>query len=175
MKKKPAGWAESAAQQSVPRRPLSPNVVIDPPTNVTQDRNDKRFSTYPKSTPLFQPGEGILSTQLTEPNILRKPKICKPIGVMDTPAPPLTRTTFQQQGTSAVQDRNRSPINSSKQFCLKLSKQFCREQKQKHNQSNQSPSHLPTSSKQWCQWLSRTKTDLVSRRPPGMVRMARSF
>ena len=27
-----AGWAESVAQQSVPRRPLSPNVVIDPPT-----------------------------------------------------------------------------------------------------------------------------------------------
>ena len=49
-----AGWAESVAQQSVPRRPLSPNVVIDPPTKVTRDRNDKRFSTYPKTTPLLQ-------------------------------------------------------------------------------------------------------------------------
>ena len=28
-----AGWAKSVAQQSVHRRPLSPNVVIDPPTN----------------------------------------------------------------------------------------------------------------------------------------------
>ena len=46
-----AGWAESVAQQSVPRPPLSPNFVIDPPTNVTQDRVDKRFSTYPKTNP----------------------------------------------------------------------------------------------------------------------------
>ena len=44
-----AGSAESVAQQSFSRRPLSPNVVIDPPTNVTQDRVDKRFSTYPKT------------------------------------------------------------------------------------------------------------------------------
>ena len=110
-----AGWAESVAQQSVPRRPLSPNVVIDPPTNVTQDRVDKRFSTYPKTTPLFQPGEGLFSTQLTAPSILKKPEFRKPIRVTDPPAPPLTRTTFQQQGTSAVQDRNRSqsPINNS--------------------------------------------------------------
>ena len=106
---------ESVAQQSVPRRPLSPNVVIDPPTNVTQDRVDKRFSAYPKTTPLFQPGEGIFSTQLTEPSILRKPEIRKAIRVTDPPAP-LTRPTFQQQGTSAVQDRNRSqsPINNSR-------------------------------------------------------------
>ena len=54
-----AGWAELVAQQAVPRRPLSPNVVIDPPTNVTQDRVDKRFNRYPKTTPLFQPGEGL--------------------------------------------------------------------------------------------------------------------
>ena len=109
-----AGWAESVAQQSVPRRPLSPNVVIDPPTNVTQDRVDKRFSTYPKTTPLFQPGERFSSTQLTEPSILKKPEVLKPIRVTDPPAPPLTTTTFQQQGTSAVQDRNRSqsPINN---------------------------------------------------------------
>ena len=109
-----AGWAESVAQQSVPRRPLSPNVVIDPPMNVIKDRADKRFSTYPKTTPLFQPDERLFSTQLTEPSILKKPKVRKPIRVTDPPAPPLTRTTFQQQGTSAVQDRNRtqSPINN---------------------------------------------------------------
>ena len=102
------------AQPSVSRRPLSPNVDIDPPTTVTQDRVDKRFSTYPKTTPLFQPGEGLFSTQLTEPSILKKPEIRKPIRVTEPPAPPLTRTTFQQQGMSAVQDRNRSqkPINN---------------------------------------------------------------
>ena len=112
--KRTAGWAESVAQQSVPRRPLSPNVFIDPPTNVTQDRVDKRFSTYPKTTPLFKPGEGVFSTQLTEPSILKKPEIRKPIRITDPQAPPLTKTTFQQQGMSAVQDRNRSqsPINN---------------------------------------------------------------
>ena len=110
-----AGWAESVAQQSVHRRSLSPDVVIDPPTNVTQERVDKRFSTYPKTTPLFQPGEGLFSTQLTEPSILKKPEVRKSIRVTDPPAPPLTRTTFQQQGTSAIQTRNRSqsPINNS--------------------------------------------------------------
>ena len=102
------------AQQSVPRRPLSPNVVIDPPTNVTQDWVDKRFSTYPRATPLFQPGEGLFSTQFTEPSILKKPEIRKPIGVTDPPAQPLTRTTFLQQGTSAVQDRNRSQSSINK-------------------------------------------------------------
>ena len=109
-----AGWAESVAQQSVSRRPLFPNVVIDPPTNVIKDRADKHFSTYPKTTPLFQPGERLFSTQLTEPSILKKPEVRKLIRVTDPPAPPLTRTTFQQQGTSAVQDGNRSqsPINN---------------------------------------------------------------
>ena len=107
-------WAEAGAQQSVPQRPLSPNVVIDPPTNVTKDRADKRFSTYPKTTPLFHPGERLFSTQLTEPSILKKPEVRKSIRVTDPPAPPLTRTTFQQQRTSAVQYRNRSqsPNNS---------------------------------------------------------------
>ena len=111
-----AGWAESVAQQSVHRRPLSPNVVIDPPTNVTQEKIDKGFSTYLKTTPLFQTGEGFFSTQLTEPSLLQKPEVLKPIRVTDPPAPPLTRTTFQQQGTSAVQTRNRSqsPINNSR-------------------------------------------------------------
>ena len=111
-----AGWAESVTQQSVHRRPLSLNVVIDPRTNVTQERVDKGFSIYPKTTPLFRPGEGLFSTQLTEPSILKKPEVLEPIGVTDPHAPPLTRTTFQQQGTSAVQTRNRSqsPINNSR-------------------------------------------------------------
>ena len=111
-----AGWAESVAQQSVHRRPLSANVFIDPPTNVTQERVDKRFSTYPKTTPLFQPGEGIFSTQLTKPSNLKKPEVRKPIRVTNPPAPPLTRKTFQHQGTSVVQTRNRSqsPINNSR-------------------------------------------------------------
>ena len=74
---KTAGWAESVAQQSVPRQPLSPNVVIDPPTNVTKDRADKSFSTYPKTTLLFQPRERLFSTQLTEPSILKKPEVRK--------------------------------------------------------------------------------------------------
>ena len=109
-----AGWAESVAQQSVHRRPISPNVVIDPPANVTKDRADKRFSTYSKTTPLFQPSERLFSTQLTDPSILKKREVLKPIRVTDPPAPPLRRTTFQQQGTSALQTRNRSqsPINN---------------------------------------------------------------
>ena len=58
----------------------------------------------------------LFSTQLTAASILKKPEIRKPIRVMDPPAPPLTKTTFQQQGTSAVQDKNRSqsPINNSR-------------------------------------------------------------
>ena len=65
-------------------------------------------------TPLFQPGEGLFSTQLTEPSILRKRKNREPIRLTGPPAL-LTRTTFQRQGTSAVQPRNRSqsPINKS--------------------------------------------------------------
>ena len=74
-----AGWTKSVPQLSVSRRPLSPNVVIDPKMKVTQERVDKRFSTYPKITPLFQPGEGLFSTQLTETSILKKSEIRKSI------------------------------------------------------------------------------------------------
>ena len=104
------------AQLSVHRGPLSPNVVIDPPTNAMKGRADKRFSTYPKTTPLFQQGEGLFSTRLTEPSILKKLELRKPIRVTDPPAAPLTRPTFQQQGTSAIQTRNmsQSPINNSR-------------------------------------------------------------
>ena len=129
-----AGWAESVAQQSVPRRPLSPNVVIDPPTNESRteltnvsalklppkttrklpENYPRKLPVSPKTTPLFQPGERLFSTQLTELSILKIPEVRKSFRVTDPPAPPLTRTTFQQQGTSAVQDRNRSqgPINN---------------------------------------------------------------
>ena len=108
-----AGCAESVAQQSVHRRPLSANVVIDLPTTVIQDKVDKRFSTYPKTTPLFQPGEGLFSTQPIEPSIFEKTEIRKS-RVTEPPAP-LTKTTFQQQENSAVQDskRSQSPINNS--------------------------------------------------------------
>ena len=54
-----AGWANSVAQQSVPNRQLSQNVVIKPPKSVTQDKIDKRFSAYPKTSPLFQPCAGL--------------------------------------------------------------------------------------------------------------------
>ena len=88
------GWAESVAQQSVSRRPLSPNVVMDPHTNFKQDRVDKRFTTYLKTTALFQPGEGLFPMELTEPSFVTKPKIRRSIRVTEPPAP-LTKTTFQ--------------------------------------------------------------------------------
>ena len=53
---KTIGWTNSVAQQSGPRRSLSPKVVIKPPENVKQDNCDKRFNAYLKTTPLFQPG-----------------------------------------------------------------------------------------------------------------------
>ena len=98
------------AQQSGPIGPLSPNVVINPPKDVTQDRVDKRFSTS-----LIQLGEGLFSTQLTELSILMKPELRKSIRVTGPP-PPLTGTIFQQQGTSAAQERDssQSPINNSR-------------------------------------------------------------
>ena len=95
------------AQESGPSRPLTPNVVINPPKNVTQDRGDKRFSTYPKTTRLFQPGAGIFSTQLQDSSILKKPKIPKSIRVSQ-PETLLPNTTFQRQGPSAFQHWQRS-------------------------------------------------------------------
>ena len=64
-----AGLANSVAQHSGPSRPLSPSVVIEPPMNVTHDRGDKRFSSYPNTTPLFQPGAGLFSAQLQNSSI----------------------------------------------------------------------------------------------------------
>ena len=48
-----AVWAKSVAQYSSPSRPLSRKVVINPPKNITQDRGDKLFSAYWKTTLLF--------------------------------------------------------------------------------------------------------------------------
>ena len=70
--------AEADEEQS---RPLSANVVIDPPKNVTQERGNKRFSAYPKTTSLFQPGAGLFSAQLQDSSILKKPEIPKSIRV----------------------------------------------------------------------------------------------
>ena len=117
-RRKPAisqDWLKSVAEQSGPSRPLSPNVVVEPPKNVTQDRTDKRFSAYPKTTPLFHSGAGLFSAPLTEPSILKKTEIRKSIRVTD-PQTQLAKTTFQQQGTSASQNRFRSqsPINSNR-------------------------------------------------------------
>ena len=44
-------WAGAGAQQSVPQRALSPNVVIDPPTDVTKDRAEKTFQHLPENYP----------------------------------------------------------------------------------------------------------------------------
>ena len=90
-----AGWANSVAQQSGPSLPPSPNVVIDPPKNVTQDRGDKHFSAYLKTTPLFQPGAGLFLTQLKDSSILKKPEIPKSIRVTESQTF-LPKTTFQQ-------------------------------------------------------------------------------
>ena len=78
-----AGFANSVAQHSSPSRPLSPNAVINPPKNVTQDRGNKCFSAYPKTTPLFQLGAGFFSTQLQDSSILKKQEIPKSIRVTE--------------------------------------------------------------------------------------------
>ena len=106
---------KTVAEHSGPSRPLSPNCVVDPPKNGTQDIGDKRFSAYPKTNPLFQSGAGFFSAPLTEPYILKKPEIRKSIRVTD-PQTQLAKTTFQQQGTPASQNRfrSKSPINNSR-------------------------------------------------------------
>ena len=90
---------KKVAQHSAPSRPLFPDCVLDLPTNVAQDIVDKLFTVYPKTKPLFQPGLGLFSAPLTELSILKKPEIHKSIRITD-PQAPLTKTTFQQQGTS---------------------------------------------------------------------------
>ena len=89
------------------RRPLSPNVVIVPPKNLTYNRSDKRSSFYPKTTLLFQPDARLFSTQLQDSKTLKKPEIPKSISVTE-PQKFLPKTTFQQQGPSAFQNRQRS-------------------------------------------------------------------
>ena len=110
-----AGWANSVAQHSGPSQPLSPNVVINSPKNCTQDRGDKRFSAYPKTTPLYQPGAGLFSAQLQDASIFTKPEIPKSIRVTE-PEKFLPKTAFQQKGPSAFHNRQRSqsPKHSSR-------------------------------------------------------------
>ena len=91
-----AGWANSVVQQSGPSRPLSSNVLINPPKNVTQNRRDKLFSAYPKTTLLFQPGAEHSSTQLQDSSIPKKPEIPNSIRVTESQTL-LPKTTFQQQ------------------------------------------------------------------------------
>ena len=109
-RRKPAisqDWLKSVAERSGPSRPLLPSVVVEPPKNVTQDRSDKRFSAYPKTTTLFQPGVGVLSPPRQEPSFLTRSEIPKSISVTDHPVH-LSRTTIQQQGTSTTQNKQRS-------------------------------------------------------------------
>ena len=94
-------------QHSGCSRPLSPNVVIDPPKNVTQDRGDKHFRAYPKTTDVFQAGAGLFLVQLQDSSILKKPEIPKWIMVTE-PQTFLPKTTFQQKGPSAFLNRQRS-------------------------------------------------------------------
>ena len=49
-----AGWANSVVQQSGLSRSQNSIMLIKPPNSVTQDKIDKRFSAYPKTTQLFQ-------------------------------------------------------------------------------------------------------------------------
>ena len=102
-----AGWPNSVAQHSCPSWPLSPNVQIDPPKSVTQDRSAKRISAYLKITPLFQPGAGLFSAQLQDSSNLKKPEIPKSNRVTKQQTV-LLKTTFQQQGPTRFQNRQRS-------------------------------------------------------------------
>ena len=108
-------WLKSVAERSGPSRPLSQNVVVKLPKNVTQERSDKRCSAYPKTTTLFQPGVEIFSPPRQEPSFLKRSEIPKSIRVTDPPVH-LSRTTFQQQGTSTVlnKQRSQSPKHNSR-------------------------------------------------------------
>ena len=108
-------WLNSVAERSGPSRPLSPNVVVEPPKNVTQDGSDKRFSAYPKTTTLLQPDVGIFSPPRQEPSFLKRSESPKSFRMTDPPVH-LSRTTFQQQGTSTVlnKQRSQSPKHNSR-------------------------------------------------------------
>ena len=125
------GWEKSVAQQSGPSWPPSPNVVINPPKNVTQDRSDKRFSAHQTTIPLFQPGAALSSAQLQDSSILRKPEISKSIRVTEPQVFLLKATLLQQQRLSEFpkrqrsqshkhNSRNRSMESKTKQQCSKL-------------------------------------------------------
>ena len=115
-----ADWANSEAQHSGPSRLLSSNVVINPPKDVTQDRGDKRFRTYPKTTPLFQPAAGFFSADLQDSSILKKPEIPKSTRATEAQTF-LPKTRFEQQGPSAFQ--NKSPKHSSRKRSMESQNQ----------------------------------------------------
>ena len=96
--------------------------MIDAPKNVTQNRGDKNFTTYPKTTQLFQPDAGLFSAQLQDSIILKKPKIPKSIRVTE-PQTVLPKTTFQQQRPSAFQNRQKSQSLKQKSLSRSMESQ----------------------------------------------------
>ena len=104
---------KAMTQRSLTSRPLSPDCVFDPPANVTQTRGVKLFSAYPILRCYFNRMLGSFQHWQSRP-LKQKPKTHKPFRFMD-PHATLTKTTFQQHGTSAFQNRNRSHslINNS--------------------------------------------------------------
>ena len=65
------------AEQFGPSRSPSPNAEASPLKNVTEDKNNKRFSTYLKSASRLQLGVGELTAQLLVPSIPKTPEINK--------------------------------------------------------------------------------------------------
>ena len=109
------------AQQSVPSRRLSPDSLFDQPTNVTQAKGDKRFSAYPKTTPIFQPALRLFSVPLAEPSILKKPDI--QINHSNGPA------SAVDEDVSAARNGNIPKQKQESESHKQLPKQNCREQK----------------------------------------------
>ena len=147
--------------------------MIDPPKNVTQDRSDKLFSAYPKTTPLFQPGAGLFSTQLQDSSILMKPEILKSIRVTETQTF-LPKTTFQHQGPSAFQNRQEQ---LSQQEQLSSQEQLSQQIAGKPKPNNSEPSY-PTSNlsiEWWPKRITKTQANGILRRLIGVSRVSRTF
>ena len=132
MKKKIGGWTDSVVQRSGPNWSLSPNVLMDPPRNVTQDKNEKKFSTYLKTSQQFQPCVGFISIQLHDSNFPKKQEVHKRISVTELQTL-LPKMTFQEQGMRAIQNRQRSqnPIINSRN----------RSAESRNSKPSHSPSH----------------------------------
>ena len=69
------GWDENVAEQFGPSKQQSSNAVAGSLKNVKKDTNDKRFSTYLKSTSRLQQGVGELAAQLRVPSVPKTPEI----------------------------------------------------------------------------------------------------